>query len=321
MESITQSPVDLIILDLEMPEMDGLQTLKALKTNGFDGKVIVFSSASKRGAEITLEALGSGASDFVAKPNGEENQEGGLSGQTPSEKIRGMLEPKIYALFKSRFNPSKEEMKEVRPSKDRTLDLGLLQAEIIVIGSSTGGPNVLESIFSSISAPCSLPIVIAQHMPPLFTATLAERISKLSGIPTREAEHNEPLLPGKIYVAPGNYHLTLKKNGLEAFCQLDQSPHVNFVRPAVDPLFESAAGIFGNRCLGIILTGMGSDGKAGCEAVKRQGGAVLIQNQESCVVFGMPGAVQTSGAFDQAMTPPEITSTLNQILNFKERKK
>jgi two-component system chemotaxis response regulator CheB len=188
--------------------------------------------------------------------------------------------------------------------------LARYQPKIIVIGSSTGGPTVLESIFSRITGPLRCPILIAQHMPPVFTASLAERIQKVSGIPTYEAKHNQVIDPGSIYVAPGNFHMRIKNENGVLITALDQGPLENSVRPAVDPLFQSAANLYGSGCLGIVLTGMGADGKLGAERIKETGGAVLIQSEESCVVFGMPGAVMAVGAYDQILSPDQIVEIL-----------
>lgn len=305
LERLKQSEVDLVILDLEMPEMDGLTTLKEMAKLGVKSKVLVFSSASKRGSEVTMEALKAGASDFITKPDGSQS-----SDKKPDELIRDLLAPKIAALF------NREPVKIVEHSSEQkvknefpNLLWGLFAPDIVVIGSSTGGPTVLEKIFSQISGDLLCPIVIAQHMPPIFTATLAERISKLCGIPAKEAQNGE-LLKNQIYIAPGDYHLRLQGTKGQVKLVLDQGPQINSVRPAVDPLFETASSIFKNKCLAFVLTGMGMDGKAGAISIKKNGGAVVIQEEKSCVVFGMPGAVFQSGAYDRIEKPEEIIEIL-----------
>jgi two-component system chemotaxis response regulator CheB len=181
-----------------------------------------------------------------------------------------------------------------------------------VFGSSTGGPTVLETIFSGLCGPLSCPILIAQHMPPIFTAALAERLSKLSGIPAKEASHKEIVKPNTIYIAPGDYHLTVQGTAENCELHLDQKEKENFVRPAVDPLFRSAAHIYRDRCLGLVLTGMGSDGRNGAQAIKEAGGAVIIQDRKSSVVFGMPGAVEQAQAFDKMISPQEMIHLLRE---------
>jgi two-component system chemotaxis response regulator CheB len=306
-DRVSQGAVDLLILDLEMPEMDGLQTLVELKKRGATCKVLVFSSASKRGAEITMDALRLGASDFIAKPGAEQSAgEGG-----PAGRIRELLEPRIRALF------SMQEVAlslEPAPKSDSPrypkVHWDIFRPRIILIGSSTGGPTALERIFSQLVGPIQCPILITQHMPPVFTAALAERLAGVSGIPAQEAKHGAFLENNKIYMAPGDFHLRVQGTLESPFLTLDQNAQINSVRPAVDPMFSSASAIFKSRCLGIVLTGMGADGRAGAEAIKAQGGAVVIQSKESCVVDGMPGAVRASGAFDRESTPDEIAKLL-----------
>lgn len=306
LDRLSLTPVDFVVLDLEMPILDGISTIKEMKRLGIKSKIIVFSSISKRGAEITMEALALGASDFVTKPDGSET----LS--SPMEAIKSLLLPKIMALASQEL-PSLRE-KEIAPkySYSPKIIWELYRPKIIVIGSSTGGPTVLENIFSKISAPFDCPIVIAQHMPPLFTATLVERLGKLCGAEAKEAEDFEVLQKNKIYIAPGNYHLRLQGSMDDVRLRLSQDEKINFVRPAVDPLFETAASIYKGSCLGIILTGMGQDGKIGAEAVKKHGGAVIIQEEKSCVVFGMPGAVFNSGFYDKIYTPDEVALFIHQ---------
>lgn len=301
LERLSQNAIDLMILDLEMPEMNGLETLQELSKRGYPVKVLLFSSHSKRGAEITMDALRAGASDFVPKPGAEFH--GADVGSDPAKKILDLIKPKIEALFGDLQGSATQapQRQETFVSAGQTYPKILwetVRPKVVVIGSSTGGPTALEKLFSEVSGPISAPILIAQHMPPIFTATLAERLKKLIGIEVHEGRHGELIQPNHIYVAPGDFHMTLVKTPAGVAISLDQGPHENFVRPAVDPLFRTASEIFGAGCLAVILTGMGADGKNGCVAVKERGGAVMIQDKESCVVFGMPGAVHAVGAYD-----------------------
>lgn len=302
-ERLVLTPVDLLILDLEMPEMDGIQTLQEMTKRGLKCKVVIFSSTSKRGAEVTMEALRLGANDFIAKPNG-------ASDLQPFERIRALIGPKIDALFPEVVSTKVEKSAVKRNDQYPKIIWDLFKPKIVVIGSSTGGPTVLEKIFSELAPPLNCPIVIAQHMPPVFTAAFAERLSKLSGIPVREAIHGEVLDKNCIYIAPGDYHLRLQGTALKTTITLDQGPQINSVRPAVDPLFSTAAEIFKDQCLGFVLTGMGADGKDGAEVIKQNGGTMIIQDEKSCVVFGMPGAVFSAGAYDRIATPDEIIDIL-----------
>ena len=306
LERLSSGGVDLVILDLEMPEMGGIETLRELRRLGHSCKVLIFTSNSASSAELTLEALKLGATDFINKPD----SSGG--GADPARRIREILEPKIQSFFPEKaLDP--EAMDAIPPSSSYPqVHWDLLKPKIILIGSSTGGPGVLEKIFAEVRPPLACPIVIAQHMPPVFTATFAHRLSSISGIPAREAEHGKPLEPGCIHVAPGDHHLTLTGSPELVKMHLDQGPKVHSVRPAVDPLFRSAAKIFKTRCLAFVLTGMGADGRDGAIAVKQHGGAVVIQSEKTCVVFGMPGAVHAAGAFDRIASPAEIISILKE---------
>jgi two-component system chemotaxis response regulator CheB len=312
-ERLSQNAIDLMILDLEMPEMNGLETLQEMSKRGYSVKVLLFSSHSKRGAEITMDALRAGASDFVPKPGAEFH--GADMGSDPAKKILDLIKPKIEALFgdlqgSNTQAPKRPDSLEPAGAVYPKLIWETVRPKVVVIGSSTGGPTALEKLFSEVAGPIAVPILIAQHMPPIFTATLAERLKKLLGIEVHEGRHGELIQPNHIYVAPGDFHMTVVKTPAGVAISLNQAPHENFVRPAVDPLFRSAAEIFGPGCLAAILTGMGSDGKNGCIAVKDRGGAVMIQDKESCVVFGMPGAVHASGAFDYIGDTSALASIL-----------
>ncbi len=304
-EKLQQTPVDLLILDLEMPEMNGLQTLQEISNKGIKCKVLVFSSASKRGAEITMDALRLGATDFIAKPGFTE----GSAMMPPNEVIRALLEPKLNAIFQ---DPQGQQPKVMAHVEFSPMLWEIFNPDIVLIGSSTGGPTMLEKIFSEIKGPLRCPILITQHMPPIFTATLAERIQKLCGISCVEGKHGMDVLANHIYMAPGDFHMTITGSKQSAKICLDQGPLVNSVRPAVDPMFDSAAKVYGQKCLGIVLTGMGADGCVGAAKVKAAGGSILIQSEKSCVVFGMPGAVMAAGAFDKILDPPELIRALQE---------
>jgi two-component system chemotaxis response regulator CheB len=304
LQKLTQtSGVDLITLDMEMPEMSGLETIKEIKKAGFPVKIIVFSSATTRGSEATLDALEAGADDFVAKPGGE-----GATFENASIRIRDELMPKILQFKKMGIanttvatTPNTSTgIHSIKPEAPKVAkkNLDLFIPSIIVIGSSTGGPPALEQVLSGMKLPLRIPIVIAQHMPAMFTASLAKRLKTVTGIESAEAVDREPVKPNHIYVAPGNFHLSFQRiNGTTCF-KIDQSPPRNSVRPSVDTLFESAADHYGSRSMAIVLTGMGEDGMIGSRAIKKAAGGIMIQNKESCVVFGMPGSVFNAGLQD-----------------------
>jgi two-component system chemotaxis response regulator CheB len=298
---------DLLVLDLEMPDFDGLETIKEIKARALETKILVFTSSSKLGTETAIEALRLGATDFLTKP-GPTDSGDPQAGMEPSQRIRASLEPKLQALFGEAPVPARNPAPKKNASKSPIWDI--LMPRIVVIGSSTGGPSVLEEIISQLSGPLLCPILIAQHMPPLFTTTFAERLGKVCGIPTFEAKDGMPIQKNGIYIAPGDFHLSLCGTEKDPVAKLDQGPKRNFVRPSADALFESAAQLFQSRCLAFVLTGMGMDGKDGAEAIKAAGGTVVIQDERSCTVFGMPGAVKAAGAFDRIATPQEIAEIL-----------
>ncbi|MDZ4081717.1 MAG: response regulator, partial [Bdellovibrionales bacterium] len=211
-ERLSQSAIDLMILDLEMPEMNGLETLQEISKRGYSVKVLLFSSHSKRGAEITMDALRAGASDFVPKPGAEFH--GADVGSDPAKKILDLIKPKIEALFGDLQGTATQAQPrfEQSPSAGQAYPKILwetVRPKVVVIGSSTGGPTALEKLFSEVSGPISAPVLIAQHMPPIFTATLAERLKKLLGIEVHEGRHGELIQPNHVYVAPGDFHMTL----------------------------------------------------------------------------------------------------------------
>lgn len=312
LQKLSQSSgVDLITLDMEMPEMSGLETIKEIKKAGFPVKIIVFSSATTRGSEATLDALEAGADDFVAKPGGD-----GATFENASVRIRDELMPKILQFKKPGIGnntvvTNQNAITSIHTAKPEApkvakKNLDTFIPSIIVMGSSTGGPPALEQSLSGLKLPLRVPIVIAQHMPAMFTASLAKRLKTVTGIEASEALDGEPVKPNQIYVAPGNYHLSFQRiNGTTCF-KVDQSPPRNSVRPSVDTLFESAADHYGSRTMAIVLTGMGEDGLIGSRAVKKAAGGIMIQNKESCVVFGMPGSIFNAGLQDEI-------GNLNQI--------
>ena len=303
-EKMQQVAVDLVTLDMEMPVMDGLGTLAEMRKLGIKARAIVFTAHSGVGAATALEALRLGAVDFVAKPTGVTSFEKGV------EAIKAQLLPKVLQFGASapHLTPGSSLAGRVEsifsPVPTTTTfartDIENMRVRAVVIGSSTGGPNALETIFAMLGGrKVTVPIIVAQHMPPLFTKSLATRIQNISGVPCDEVQNGEALLPGKIYIAPGDFHTTVSLQNNTIVLLNDQGPKRNSVRPAVDNLFESASKVFGAQLLAFVLTGMGEDGAVGCRAIKGAGGGVVIQDQATSIVWGMPGAVHQAGAFDK----------------------
>lgn len=308
LRKLEQHQVDVIILDMEMPEMNGIQLLKELKKNHTDIQTIMFSTCTRSGSESTLEALSHGATDFLEKPQDLHKMED----RNPF--LNTHLIPKILGLVKKnrRSSPSLQtdhvevETDRLATTEERSQKTHQTQPSgiknfipsAVVIASSTGGPNALGVIASMLKAPIRIPIFIAQHMPALFTQSLADRLARTTGLPVVQAEHNQKVETNTIYIAPGDFHLRVKNKQGGVFCQLDQGPRVNSVRPAADLLFESCSQVYKHKLMGYILTGMGNDGVNGADAVRSRGGKVMIQDEASSVVWGMPGAAFERGSFD-----------------------
>jgi len=281
---------DLVTLDVEMPVMDGLQTLAELRKLYLKLPVIMFSTLTERGATATLDALSLGASDYATKPSNTGSPAAAI------EAIRSELIPKIKALCVRRVPklallPPIPAPRRVRPPIDRRI-------EIVAIGTSTGGPNALAEVLPHIQKDFPVPIVTVQHMPPIFTRALAERLASRSRVPVEEATAGTTLSPGHVWIAPGNFHMTVKRTGLTSQLALNQGPPENFCRPSVDVLFRSVAATFGANVLGVVMTGMGSDGVIGAQHIRQAGGEVIIQDEATSVVWGMPGLVQAAGQAD-----------------------
>lgn len=307
---------DIMTLDLEMPEMNGIETLQALRKLPRRPAVIVFSAVSTRGAEATLQAMDLGALDFLTKPNQVMNLE------EAHHLIRQELLPRVTQICQNLQKrvappaplppPSVESPEPARAWVPINVDL--FRPDAIVIGSSTGGPAALKAVLRSLKPPLHAPIFIAQHMPPLFTKSLADNLAQALGIKVSEAENNEEVNTNRIYVAPGDFHMSLKRRGDKVQLVLDQSEKRHSVRPAVDVLFESAAEVYGAHLLGIVLTGMGHDGLLGCKSIKDKRGAVIIQDEDSSTVWGMPGTVFRHGAYDKVCTLQEMENLLARTL-------
>jgi two-component system chemotaxis response regulator CheB len=285
---------DLVTLDIEMPEMDGLQTLPELRKVYPKLPVIMFSTLSERGATATFVALARGATDYLAKPANVGSVAAGM------QSVKEQLIPKIKALcpFTQPVDSVVAGATNARCSRSNFAGNGAIaprRCEIVVIGSSTGGPQALAAVLGSLPASFPVPIVIVQHMPPVFTRHLANRLNQESPLTIHEAEAGDVLQPGHAFIAPGGHHLELVRQGIFVKTVLHEGPPENSCRPAVDVLFRSAANVFGSGSVGVVLTGMGQDGLRGAECVVNVGGSVIAQDEASSVVWGMPRAVAQAG--------------------------
>jgi two-component system chemotaxis response regulator CheB len=280
---------DVIVLDVEMPELDGLSAIPQLLAAAPRVRIVMASTLTSRNAEVTLKALAAGATDYIGKP-----ETGKISSAT---EFKRELIAKILALGAKRAPARVAPASTYAASRNvPTVNTPThFQPNVIVIGSSTGGPIALAAVIGAIGGRVRQPILITQHMPPTFTAIMAEHLSKLTSAKAVEARDGMPIKEGCIYIAPGDFHMRLARRHGALVTALDQSAPVNFCRPAVDPLFASASETLGANVLAVILTGMGQDGKRGAEIVKRAGGFILAQDEATSVVWGMPGAVVSAG--------------------------
>jgi two-component system chemotaxis response regulator CheB len=319
LDDLDRADPEVVLLDVEMPVLDGMAALPLLLQKRSNLAVIMVSTVTRRNAEVTLKALTLGAADYVPKP--ETNHE-----VTTSETFRHELIDKIrhigWRRRGRRFVPSAPSLApSARPRKaftaeGATPDANVVHAlhtpqqqaevklrplassmpRVLLIGASTGGPQALGTILSSLGSVIDrAPVLITQHMPPTFTTILAEHLTRISGRPAHEATDGEPILAGHIYVAPGGRHMRVARIDGAAVAQIDNGPPVNFCKPAVDPLFASAAKVWGGWNLAVILTGMGSDGTDGAAEIVAAGGNVLAQDEATSVVWGMPGSAAHAG--------------------------
>lgn len=283
---------DLILLDVEMPVLDGLATLRQLRERGHRMPVIMCSSLTQRGAKVTIEALAGGASDYVAKPAGQASRE---------EAMRALAQeliPKIHALTAQMQRPTVIPIAPPIGQPGMATPLPSRAPSVVAIGVSTGGPAALDVLLPALPADFPLPVLIVQHMPEVFTRLFAERLGRRCPLRVCEASEGEPVNSGTVYIARGGWHmeaLAAARGRGPTTIHLNQEPPENHCRPAVDRLFRSVAKTYGSGVLAVVLTGMGSDGLAGCRVIRAEGGMVLAQDQATSTVWGMPGAVAQAG--------------------------
>lgn len=345
-DDILKSNPDVVVLDIEMPEMDGMTALPLMLAKKRDLVVIMASTLTRRNAEISLKALSLGAADYVPKPES-------TSEVTTSVDFRRELIDKVKALGlrarrlrgparsmraettagrtaapapASRVPDTREAFRGVaRPAVPAAPSFKLrpysaAKPRILAIGSSTGGPQALQVVMKSIgTAIQDVPVVITQHMPPTFTAILAEHVGKAALRPSAEGKDGDILQPGHIYVAPGGKHMVLEKDAGVVRIRLNDKPPVNFCKPAVDPLFDSVAKIYGSATLALILTGMGHDGADGVRTIAAGGGSIITQDEASSVVWGMPGAAAHTGMCSDILPLSDIGPKVSRVLKGNSR--
>jgi len=308
LQRIPQLNPDLLTLDIEMPEIGGLEMLRRIRSDYPLLRVIMFSTLTELGAASTLDALALGADDYVTKASNEGSIDRAVL------RLREKLSPRIKQFFQfpgqNDFGDALELSHVSTPFLPGLSARASMPPKIVVIGVSTGGPTALAAILSKLPVRFPLPVVVVQHMPPIFTSLLAERLGHICLLPVEEASQGAEVNPGKILIAPGGFHLKVALQGDAVGVCLDQSPPQNGCRPAVDALFSSVADIYGGSAIAAILTGMGQDGLRGAQILKAQGARILAQDEASSIVWGMPGAVVSAGLADRVLPLDQIAQEL-----------
>ncbi len=314
---------DVVLLDIEMPELDGLAALPQLLAKKPDLVVIMASTLTRRNAEVSLKALSLGAADYIPKPSSNREVTGSATFRRDLiEKVRqlGLRAKRLRIGARVRAPVAAQPgVTPLRPAQAAAANLVLramptTPPRVLVVGASTGGPQALNALVAGLAGVLErAPVLITQHMPPTFTAILAEHLARLANRPAREAQDGEEVNAGTIYLAPGGKHMRVVRRDGIAVIALDDGALINFCKPAVDPLFSSAAEVWGHWVLGLVLTGMGSDGLRGAQAIVGAGGHVMAQDEASSVVWGMPGQVTHAGLCSAVLPLNEIAPKLTRV--------
>ncbi len=318
-DSLARNEVEVVVLDIEMPVMDGLTALPKMLEIDKDIRVIMASTLTSRNADISLKALQAGAVDYIPKPSSSRELSGGQDfGTELIEKVhihgearrKAKGAPSVSVSRPRGIAPRPAAPLQPKPVKEVKLRPRSLKErpDIIAIGSSTGGAQALFNVLKGMHGKVRQPIVITQHMPATFTKILAEHINRMTGWPCQEASDGMLIQPGQVYLAPGDFHMTVEGSGPQKILKLNQNPPENFCRPAVDPMLRSVVASYGRKVLTVILTGMGSDGLKGGQVVVENGGDLIAQDEATSVVWGMPGAVAQAGICSAVLPLDDISS-------------
>ncbi len=326
LQKIEKLDPDVIVLDLEMPEMNGIQFLEERKKRGIDIPVIILSSLAQKGAKITMDALSLGASDFIMKPSGSVSEDihavsdslitllkgygekyQRLKRSTKKAKSAPSPAPRVdIAAPPPRIKPKAPPPKEAPRKKEAAL-------ECIAIGISTGGPNALRHVFSQLDKDLPLPILVVQHMPPGFTVEFAKSLDRICPLSVSEAKEGDLVKPGRVLIAPGNKHIEIEKRRLASMIHLSDAPPVNGHRPSADILFASVAKEYKEKAMAVIMTGMGRDGAKEIGTIHELGGITLAQDEASCVVYGMPKSAIEAGVIQHVVALDKMAETISEL--------
>jgi len=304
LDAVERLKPNVVLLDIEMPRMNGLEVLAALRSRHSTTEIIMCSTLTRRGARITLEALAQGATDYITKPTAQHGAADAVATLT-----RELL-PRIKGLFPTQHTETLQTPASIVNEVPRHR-----QAEVVVIGVSTGGPAALQILLSTLPADFPVPIAIVQHMPQIFTSLLAERLNRECALTVREAAPTMLPEAGTVFIARGDWHLEFAKRPFDSapMFHLSQAAIEHYCRPSVDTLFRSAAQAYGDAVIGVVLTGMGSDGLEGCKAIRKAGGRILVQDRTSSAVWGMPGVVAEAGLAHRILSLPAIAPELVRL--------
>jgi two-component system chemotaxis response regulator CheB len=301
---------DIITLDVEMPKMDGIQTLKEIRLRNINIPVIMLSSVSNKGTQLTMECLESGAFDFIAKPSGTISLD--------IDKVKDDLVEKIRVAYSRSGRVKNSNILEVHNYADPSIKPGKFKpkqhigkVDAVVIGASTGGPKALYAVITALPSKIGVPVFVVQHMPAGFTKAFAERLNSNSSIRVTEASDGMEIQKDVVYIAPGGFHMEV---GRDNRIHLNTEPALWGVRPAVDKLFVSAAAVYGSHLLSIVLTGMGKDGAQGTVEVKKHGGVTFSEHASTCTIYGMPKAAFETGMVDEVVPIHEISANIQKLL-------
>lgn len=328
LQKIAQLKPDVVTLDVEMPDMNGLEALVELRKTHHRLPVIMFSAVTERGASATLDALAKGANDYVTKPTSVGSVDEAMAN------VRRQLIPKIKALAEwaaagdrrrvrpaggapatQKPTPTSQPRRSVAPASPAQAPRRHVvhpRVDAVAIGVSTGGPDALSEVLPKLAAGLPVPILVVQHMPPVFTRLFAERLSAKCGLMVTEAKPGDIVMPGCVYIAPGDFHMTVERDGDDVRIATNKDEPEAWCRPAVNVLFRSVAKVYGGNTLAVVLTGMGQDGLRGVELLYSQGAQVVVQDEASSIVWGMPGSIATAGLADVIVPLTGVAAQISQ---------